>query len=336
MKACVYTEYGPPEVLRFGEEDQPVPGDKDLLIRNHAATVGYGDLVARNFKNIPFRDFHMPLPLLLPSKFYFGMRKPRVKILGSVFAGEVEAVGKSVTRFKKGDQVYGYLGQGMGAYAQYLCVPEKGVVGFKPANTTYEEAVTHTYGAVMAGSLLKRGKIQPGQKVLINGASGGIGAAAVQIAKHRYGAEVSGVCGTQRLEFVKSLGADFVIDYTKEDFTESGDTYDLVFDILGKSTFSRVKHCLKPGGRYLLASFKTGKLLQMLGTKLGRDKKVVCALAVDAGSGDLDSFTELVEAGKIKSVIDQCFPLEQAAEAHRYVESGEHKGNVVITVGHGE
>ncbi len=334
MKAIVYERYGSPDVLELKEVEKPVPGDKEILIKNHAAAVNYGDIIARNFKNIPLREFHMPIPLIFPVKIFFGMRKPRIKILGSVFAGEIEAVGKDVKRFKKGDQVYGYLGQNMGAYAQYLCVPEKGVVAIKPANTTYEEAVVHPYGAIMAGSLLRKVKIQQGQKVLINGASGGIGSAAVQLAKSHYGAEVTGVCGTPRLEFVKSLGADKVIDYTREDFTTQGETYDLVFDILGKSSFSKVKTCLKPKGRYLLASFKMGKVLQMVRTKLTGGKRVICALATDERAEDLVFFKELIEAGKIKSLIDKCFPLEQAAGAHRYAEKGHKKGNVVITVRH--
>ena len=334
MKAIVCIKYGPPDVLELKEVEKPVPKDKEILIKNHATTVNYGDVVARNFKNIPLREFHMPLPLVFPTKIFFGMRKPRIKILGSVFAGEIEAVGKDVKRFKEGDQVFGYLGQSMGAYAQYLCVPEKGMVAIKPANTTYEEAVIHPYGAIMAGSLLRKGKIQKGQKVLINGASGGIGSAAVQLAKSHYGAEVTGVCGTQRLEFVKSLGADKVIDYTQEDFTTQGETYDLIFDILGKSSFSQVKSCLKPKGRYLLASFKMRKVMQMLRTKFFGSKKVICALAMDGGTDDLVFFKELIEAGKIKSFIDKRFPLEQAAEAHRYVEEGHQKGNVVITLDH--
>ncbi|MGD2086411.1 MAG: NAD(P)-dependent alcohol dehydrogenase [Candidatus Aminicenantes bacterium] len=332
MKAIVYTKYGPPDVLELKEIEKPIPRDNEILIKNHATTVNYGDIVARNFKNIPLRKFHMPLPLIIPSKIFFGIRKPRIKILGSVFAGEIEVLGKDVKRFKVGDQVFGYLGQSMGAYAQYLCVPEKGMVVIKPTNTTYEEAVVHPYGAIMAGSLLRKGKIQPGQKVLINGASGGIGSAAVQLAKADYGAEVTGVCATPRLEFVKSLGADQVIDYTREDFTTQGETYDLVFDILGKSSFSKVKNCLKPKGRYLLASFKMKKVLQMWRTKFTGGKKVICALAMDGGTEDLVLFKELIEAGKIKSVIDKCFPLEQAAEAHRYVEEGQQKGNVVITL----
>jgi NADPH:quinone reductase-like Zn-dependent oxidoreductase len=207
-------------------------------------------------------------------------------------------------------------------------------MAIKPANTTFEEAVIHPYGAIMAGSLLKKGKIQPGQKVLINGASGGIGSAALQLAKCHYGADVTGVCGTQRVEFVKSLGADKVIDYTQEDFTAMGETYDLVFDILGKSSFSKVKHCLNPKGRYLLSSFKTGKILQMLMTKFTGGKRVICALAMDAGSDDLVFFKDLIEAGKVKSIIDKIFPLEKAAEAHEYAESGQVRGNVVIRIGH--
>ena len=336
MKAILYEEYGPPEVLHLKEVEKPIPKDKEILIKNHATTVSYGDIVARNFKNIPLREFHMPAPLIFPSKIFFGMRKPRIKILGSVFAGEIEAVGKDVKRFKERDQVFGYLGQIMGAYAQYLCVSEKGTVAIKPANATYEEAVTHPYGAIMAGSLLRKGKIQKGHKVLINGASGGIGSAAVQLAKSHYGAEVTGVCSTPRLEFVKSLGADKVIDYTQEDFTTQGETYDLIFDILGKSSFSQVKSCLKPKGRYLLASFKMRKVMQMLRTKFFNSKKVICALAMDGGIDDLVLFKQLIEAGKIKSLIDKRFPLEQAAEAHRYVEEGLHKGNVIITVAHND
>jgi len=254
------------------------------------------------------------------------------KILGSEFAGEIESVGKDVKLFKEGDGVFGYLSMNMGAYAQYLCMPEDGRVAIKPANMTYEEAAVVPYGAIMALSLLRKVNIQPGQKVLVNGASGGIGTGAVQLAKY-YGAEVTGVCGTPRLEFVKSLGADKVIDYTQEDFTANGETYDLIFDILGKGSFSRCKSSLKENGSYLLASFKMKKLFQMLWTKIRGGKRVICALAFDK-SEDLIFIKELVEAGKIKSIIDRSYPMEQAAEAHRYVEKGHKKGNVVITVEH--
>jgi NADPH:quinone reductase-like Zn-dependent oxidoreductase len=235
-----------------------------------------------------------------------------------------------VTRFKKGDQVFGYRGQSMGAYAEYLCMPEDGLVAIKPGNMTCEEAAAVPYGALTALDLLRKVNIQSGQKALIHGASGGIGSAAVQLASY-FGAEVTGVCSTPRLEFVKSLGADKVIDYTKEDFTQSGETYDLIFDILGKSSFSRCKSSLNQNGRYLLASFKMKQLFQMLWTKIRGSKKVICALSSEK-TENLIFIKELVEAGKIKSIIDKCYPLEQTAEAHRYVEAGHKKGNVVISM----
>ena len=252
-------------------------------------------------------------------------------ILGNEFAGEVEAVGKDVRRFRQGDQVFGYRGQSLGTYAEYLCMPENGVLAIKPNNMTYEEAAVVPYGTIMALYLLRKANIQPGQKVLVNGASGGIGSAAVQIAKH-FGAEVTCVCGTPRLGFVKCLGADHVIDYTKEDFTRNGEAYDLIFDILGKSSFARCKNSLKPNGVLLYASFKDTQLLQMLWTWMAGDKKVICAIA-PGSLEDLISVKELIEAGKIKAIIDRCYPMEQAAEAHRHVEQGHKRGNVVITVG---
>jgi NADPH:quinone reductase-like Zn-dependent oxidoreductase len=274
----------------------------------------------------------MPFLFWLLARLDFGLSQPRKNILGSEFAGEIESVGKDVKRFRKGDQVFGYRGQSMGAYAEYLCLPEDGMVALKPANMTFEEATVVPYGAIMALNLLRKVNIQPGQKVLVNGASGGIGSAAVQLAKY-FGADVTGVCATLRLEFVKSLGADKVIDYTQEDFTQSGETYDLIFDILGKSSFSRCKSALKQNGRYLLASFKLKQLLQMLWTGVIGSKKVICALSAERAE-DLTFIKALVEAGKIKSVIDRRYPLEQTAEAHRYVETGHKKGHVVIIVAH--
>ena len=331
MKAVVYTEFGPPDVLQLKEVQKPAPKDNEVLIRVHAAPVSYGDLAARNFKNISSREFNMPLPLLLPTRMYFGFTKPKISILGSEFAGEVESAGKDVKLFKAGDQVMGYLGQRMGAYAEYLCMPEYGSLAIKPANMTYAEAAAVPYGAIIATSLLGKGNLQRGHKVLINGASGGIGSAAVQIARY-YGAEVTGVCGTPRLEYVKSLGADRVIDYTEEDFAQNGETYDLIFDILGRSSYSRCKNSLKPKGIYLLASFKMKALLQMLWTGMVGSKKVICVLSSEK-SEDLVFVKELIEAGKYKSIVDRCYPLEQAAEAHRYAESGLKRGQVVITVG---
>jgi NADPH:quinone reductase-like Zn-dependent oxidoreductase len=332
MKAVVYTEYGPPEVLHLEELEKPAPKEDEILIRVYATTVNIGDLWARNFKEITPSRFTMPLPLWFPSRMYFGVRRPRINILGSEFAGEIEAVGRNVKRFRKGDQVFGYRGQSMGAYAEYLCVPEDGLVAIKPANMTYDEAATVPYGALTALSLLRKVNIQRGQKVLINGASGGIGSAAVQLARY-FGAEVTGVCGTSRLEFVKSLGADKVIDYTRQDFTQSDETYDLIFDILGKSSFSRCKNSLKQNGIYLLASFKMKQLLQMLWASITGGKKVICALSSESRE-DLVFIKELAEAGKIRSILDRCYPLEQAAEAHRYVEKGYKTGSVIITVQH--
>ena len=334
MKAIVYTEYGPPEVLHLEEMERPAPKDNEIRVRVHATSVNYGDLTARNFKDISPGKFNMLLLFLFIAKLSFGVSKPKIAILGSEFAGEVESAGKDVKAFKPGDQVFGYLGQSMGAYAEYLCMPEDGCVAIKPANMTYEEAAVAPYGPIMALSLLRKVNLQPGQKILINGASGGIGSAAVQIAKY-FGAEVTGVCATPRLEFVKSLGADKVIDYTKEDFTRSGETYYLIFDVLGKSSFSRCRSSLKPGGRYLLASFKMKQLFQMLWTSMTGSQKVICTIAPGSVE-DLRSVKELIEAGKIKSIIDRRYPLEQTAEAHRYVENGHKKGNVVITMDHND
>ena len=330
MKAIICTKYGPPEVLQLQEVAKPAPKENEVLIRVRATSVNFGDTMARNFKAITHREFNMPFLFWLLAKISFGLREPKITILGSELAGKIEAVGKEVKRFKKGDQVFGYPGQRFGAYAEYLCMPEDGVLAIKPANMIYEEAAVVPYGAIMALNLLRKMNIQPGQKVLVNGASGGIGSAAVQLVKH-FGAEVTGVCGTPRLEFVKSLGADKVIDYTKEDFTQSSETYDLIFDILGKSSFSRCKGSLKQDGRYLLASFKMKHLFQMLWTSMAGSKKVICAIAPGSVE-DLISVKELIEAGKIKAVIDRYYPLEEIAEAHRYVETGHKKGNVVITV----
>ena len=331
MKAIVCAKYGPPEVLQLKEVVKPTPKDNEVLIRVHAASVNFGDLMARNFKAVSPRQFNMPFILWLPAKFSFGIYQPKITIEGSELAGEIEAIGKDVKRFKKGDKVFGYAGLSFGAYAEYICLPEAEAVALKPSNLSYEEAVTLPYGAIMATSLLGKANIQRGQKVLINGASGGIGSMAVQLAKY-YGAEVTGVCGTPRLEFVKSLGAEKVIDYTKEDFTQNGETYDLIFDILGRSSFSKLKRSLKPNGIYLLASFKTKALLQMLWTSLtGSKQKVICAFANETPES-LTFVKKLVEEGKVKAIVDKSFPMEQAAEAHRYVEQGRKQGNVVIAI----
>jgi len=328
MKAIVFTEYGSPDVLHLKDVPKPSPKENEILVRVYATPVNYGDLTARNFAS---SQFNMPAPFYLPARMAFGWSKPKTKILGSELAGQVEAVGAAVTKFQPGDQVFAYVGMKMGANAEYLCIPETGTVAVKPVNLSYAEAATLPYGAIMASSLLRKVNLQPGQKVLINGASGGIGSMAVRLAKH-LGAEVTGVCGTPRLDFVRSLGADKVVDYTQEDFSQNGETYDLIFDILGKRSFAQLKHSLTPNGIYLLASYKMKAILQMLWTALTRSKqKVICAFAEEKAQ-DLVLVKELAEAGQIKAIIDRCFPLEQAAEAHRYAESGQKRGSVVITL----
>ena len=332
MKAAVLTEFGPPEVLHMREVGTPVvKGGHDILIRVHATSVNFGDTLVRNFAAVSPRAFHMPWLFWLIGKLAFGFRRPRIHILGSEFAGTVEAVGTRVTRFNKGDAVFGYRGARMGAYAEYLSMPENGVVTAKPANMTYQEAAGCPYGALMALGLLTKTHLQPGQDVLVVGASGGIGPAIVQLAKSHFGATVTGVCGTARLAYVKSLGAHSVIDYTQEDFVDRPDTYDVVIDILGKSSYTRCRRILEPQGRIVFVSFKMKQILQMLWTSVIGDKKVICALVTERQE-DLVSIRTLVETGKLRSIVDRSFPLEEAAEAHRYAESGAKKGSVVISL----
>ncbi len=335
MKAIVYNKYGSPDVLHTAGAIKPVPEKNEVVIKTHATSVNFGDLLARKIRYVTSRDFHMPSLFLLMARLDFGLRKPKRNILGSEFSGEIESTGDAVTRFKKGDHVFGYLGQKMGAYAEYFCMPEDGVLTKKPSNISHDEAAAIPMGAIMAIYLLgQKGNLQPGKKVLVNGASGSIGSAAVQLLKNHFKAEVTGVCGTPRIDYVKSLGADRVIDYAKEDFTQKDETYDLIFDVLGKSSFKRCKKVLKPGGRYLLASFKLKDILQMVGTRIfnGADgKKVICAFAPGSVT-ELQAVSELIETGKFRALIDKSFPMEEAAEAHRYVEEGNKKGSVVIRV----
>lgn len=331
MRAVVYSEYGSPDVLQVQDIEKPTPKEDEILVKIAAVSVGYGDVLARKFNTLTPRTFTMPALFWFGARMDFGWNKPRKHILGAEFAGVVEAVGSAVTRFKPGDEVFGYPAAGMGAYAEYICMKESATVTHKPANLSFEEAAVLPYGALTASILLRRVNLQPGQKVLINGASGTIGSAAVQLAKHA-GAEVTGVCSTPRVDYVKALGADHVIDYTKEDFTKNGETYDLIFDVLGKSSFGRCKGSLNAGGRYLLASFHMRQLMQMLWTALTRsERRVTCALAMDKQE-DLIHIKELAEAGALKVIIDKQFPLEQAADAHRYYESGQKAGKIVLTV----
>ena len=328
MKAIVYTKYGPPDVLQLKEVTKPAPKDNEVLVKIYATTVTTGDVNARGF-------VFVPPGLELLARLMLGLRKPKNHILGTELAGEIEAVGKDVRLFKEGDQVFGIDGNGVGAYAEYKCLPEQRALAIKPTNMTYEEAVAVPGGALTALYFLRdKGNIQSGQKVLINGASRSVGTYAVQLAKY-FGAEVTGVCSTKNLELVKSLGADKVIDYTKEDFTQSGETYDIIFDtVVGKTSFSGCRNSLKQNGFYLAVAGGLKELIQMLWTSVIGSKKVIFGggLACERKE-NLLFIKELIEAGKIKAVIDRRYPLEQIAEAHSYVDKGHKKGNVVITVG---
>jgi NADPH:quinone reductase-like Zn-dependent oxidoreductase len=331
MKAIVYESYGPPEVLQLKEVEKPTPKDNEILIRIYAATVSSGDCRMRS-SPVSTRI------LALLFGFNFGLTRPKNTVPGSALAGEIEAVGKDVKLFSKGDQVFGTTGARMGANAEYVCMSEEsedkeGMLAIKPANMTYEQAAAIPFGALTALVFLRdRGNIQSGQKVLIYGASGSVGSAAVQLAK-QYGAEVSGVCSSTNLEMVKSLGADKVIDYTKEDFTKSGETYDVIFETVGKSSFSRNLSSLKKEGIYLAGNAGLQQTFQMLWTSMRGSQKIIFGPAFGSKE-DLIFLKELIEAGKITAVIDRSYPLEQTAEAHRYVEKGHKKGNVVITVAH--
>jgi NADPH:quinone reductase-like Zn-dependent oxidoreductase len=326
MKAIYHTKYGPPDELQLKEVEKPVPKEDEVLIKIHATTVTTSDC---NIRNSTFT----PTLFLLPMRLQLGFNQPKINILGVELAGEIEAVGAAVKRFQKGDQVFGSSEPALGAYAEFVCVPEDGALAIKPANTTWEEAACITLAGNTALYFIRdQGDIQAGGKVLINGASGGIGTFAVQLAKY-YGAEVTGVCSTTNVELVKSLGADKVIDYTKEDFTKSNERYDVIFDVVGKTSFSHCKSSLKDGGIYLATLPTLGVILNMLSTSIIGSKKVKNGDAVP-NVDNLIFLKGLVEAGKLKPVIDRSYPLEQTAEAFRYVEKGHKKGNVVITVEH--
>ena len=321
MKAIVCTKYGPPEVLELTEVEKTVPRDNEILIKVYASTVTSGDVRLRSFKWASW--------FWLPGRIMYGFTKPRRNIPGNELAGEIESVGKNITQFKKGDKIFGIVWEtsfGL-ANAEYICLPEK-CVTTKPANMTYEEAAAVPIGGLTALVLLRKGKVQSGQKILIFGASGSVGTFAVQLARY-FGAEVTGVCSTTNIELVKSLGAHKVIDYTKDDFTKNGQTYDIIFDAVMKSSFSQCKSSLIPKGVFITVDYP---LLQALWTSLLGGKKVIFGIATKIE--DLNFLKELIDGGELKSVIDRYYPLEQTAEAHRYVEKGHKKGNVVITIDH--
>jgi NADPH:quinone reductase-like Zn-dependent oxidoreductase len=302
MKAIVATKYGGPEVLQLQEVQKPTPKANEILIKVRATTVTAGDF--------RMRSFTVPPAFWLPARLTLGLTKPKQPIYGMELAGEVEAIGKDVTRFKVGDQVFAStLTEKFGGYAEYKSFPEGGMVAIKPANITYEEAAAFPIGATTALRLLRKGNIQSGQKVLLYGASGSVGTYAVQLAKH-FGAEVTGVCSTSSLDVVKSLGADHVIDYTKEDFSTRTEQYDIIYDTVAKFPKSQYSKVLKPNGTYLT--------MAKLDTKENIDNLVF--------------IRKLIEAGEIKAFIDRCYPLEDMVDAHRYVDLGHKKGNVVITV----
>ena len=324
MEAIVYTKFEQPDVLQMKEVEKPDPKDNEVLIKIYATTVTSGDPKLRA------SNLH-PLYWLMRGITY-GYLKPKLPILGSELAGEIESVGKNVTRFTEGDQVFGStFGLGLGAYAEYKCLPENGLLAIKPANVPYEEAVGVPFMGLGALWFLGKGNIQQGQKVLIYGASGAVGTYAVQLAKS-YGANVTGVCSTVNLEMVKSLGADKVIDYTKEDITRNGLNYDVIFDSVGKAPFSRCKKILKERGIYISVDVPSTILL-MIWTSIFGSKKAITGVASN-NNDELNFLKKLMEEGKLISVIDRTYPLEQIAEAHNYVEKGHKKGNVIITVEH--
>lgn len=306
MKAIIFTQYGPPEVLRLADLSQPAPREREVLVKIHATTVTIGDTIMRSL-NIPVPGWQKVM-----ARLYLGWNTPKRPILGMELSGKVETVGKKVTRFKPGDAVFAStFAVNFGGYAEYICLPENGVLALKPAVLTFEEAAAAPGAGMTALQCLKKGKIQPGQMVLVYGASGAVGTNAVQLASRHFGAEVTGVCSTSNLELVRSLGASQVIDYTGQDFTESGAIYDVVFDAVGKLSPAQGKKALKPSGVYLNVHTDS-----------------------DGGNtlANLLALKEIIEAAHLKPAIDRVYPFEQIVEAHRYVEQGHKKGNVVIQV----
>ncbi len=322
MKAIVYHEYGAPDVLKLADIPKPLPGDNEILVNIHATTVTSGDS--------RLRAMRVPLGFRTITRLVFGISKPRNEVLGRDFSGIVEAVGKDVKAFKVGDEVFGAR-ENQRCYAEYVTMPEDGPVVLKPANISFEEAAAVPFGTISSLIYLRNfGKIKAGEKILIYGASGALGTAAVQLAKH-FGAEVTGVCSTANLEMVKSLGADKVIDYTQTDFSEGDETYDVIYDTVGKVDVARCKKVLATNGRCLLAVASIPQYLQMLWTKIVGGKQIIAGVAM-ANKKDMHYLKELLAAGKLKAVIDRQYPLTETVAAHQYVDKGHKKGNVVLAV----
>lgn len=324
MKAVVYKEYGAPDVLRVQEVHIPALRDDEVLIRIRATSVTTGDVNLRGFTFIP-RGFG------LMTRLMFGLNKPKKSVLGIEFAGDIAAVGKAVTRFKVGDQVFGIDSSRMGSYAEYKAIPENAALVIKPAHVSYEDAAAFPNGALTAYTFLRKmASIQPGQQILVYGASGSVGTAAIQLAK-AFGAEITGVCSARNAELVKSLGADHIIDYTREDFTRNGKTYEIIFDTVGKTSFGSVRASLRPGGFYLAGAGGLREMLQSLSTSIFGSRKVKAGPSSESRE-DLEAVTKLLAAGTIRPVVDRSYPLAEIVEAHRYVDSGRKRGNIVITV----
>jgi NADPH:quinone reductase-like Zn-dependent oxidoreductase len=320
MTALLYHRYGPPEVLQFGEVEKPIPKKHEILIKIHATTVTSGDRRARSLS--------VPTCFKLLSRLFFGVRRPKQPILGTELAGEVEATGTQVNRFKVGDHVFAFPGAKMGCYAEYRCMPEDGAVALKPPNLSFEEAATLSFGGTTALHFLRKAHLQKGEKVLVNGASGGVGTATVQLASY-FGAEVTGVCSGANAELVRSLGALHVIDYTKEDFTGNGQKYDVIVDTVGTAPYTRCKDSLMENGRLLLVITGLPGMLQIPWIQMTTRKKIIAGPAPEKPE-DLRFLAELAKSGSFKPVIDRIYPFEEAVEAHRCVDTDRKRGNVVL------
>jgi NADPH:quinone reductase-like Zn-dependent oxidoreductase len=323
VKAAVYERYGPPEVVELKEVEKPVPKDDEVLIKIHATTVTTGDWRARSLE--------MPPGFGLMGRLFFGLSRPRQPILGTELAGEIESVGKDVKNFKAGDRVFAFPGASLGCHAEYRCLRETRPIALMPANLSYEEAASLSFGGTTALDFLRRAKLSSGERVLVNGASGGVGTAVVQLAKH-FGAHVTGVCSTRNVELVRSLGASRVIDYTIQDFAEENETYDVIVDTAATAPFSRSRRVLSENGRLLLVLGGFGDLLVAPWVSLTSKRRVIAGPAGERAE-DLRLLAKLAETGELRAVIDRRYPFEEIVEAHRYVDTGRKRGSVVLTLG---